>query len=100
MENEMDARSEKRLIMLMLGALDAHKCAIEAIIASHPKPDLLRDIWHQSKPEWIDDSERKNVFRSKDFQEGLVQALSAFSQSIDTAEEISRPGDQAAPGKP
>ncbi|MGH8052520.1 MAG: hypothetical protein ACREP4_01120 [Stenotrophomonas sp.] len=100
MENEIDARAQQRLIMLMLGAMDAHKCAIEAIIASHPRPDWLRDTWHQSKPEWIDDSERKNVFRSKDFQEGFVQALSAFSQSIDTAEEISRPDGQVGPGKP
>lgn len=96
----MEKSAQERLLMLMLGALDAHKCAIEAIIATHPMPDALHGVWHRSKPEWIDDSERKNVFRSKDFQEGFVQALSAFSQSIDTAEEISRPGGPALPPPP
>ena len=95
-----DSRAQEGLLMLMLGALDAHKCAIEAIIASHPRPDVLRGIWHQTKPEWIDDSERKNVFRSKDFQEGFVNALGAFSQSIDQSEAISRPGGPEAPSKP
>ncbi len=93
-------RAQERLLMLMLGALDAHKCAIEAIIASHPRPDELRGTWHRSKPEWIDDSERKNVFGSKDFQEGFVNALGAFSQSIDRAEARSRPDGPATPGTP
>lgn len=95
-----DSRAQERLLMLMLGALDAHKCAIEAIIASHPRPDVLRDIWHQSKPEWIDGSEPKNVFRSQDFQEGFVNALGAFSQSIDQAEAVSRPDGPGSPRKP
>lgn len=96
----MDSRAQERLMMLMLGALDAHKCAIEAIIATHPRPEMLHGVWHRSKPEWIDASEQKNVFRSSDFQEGFVQALSAFSQSIDTAEEITRPDGPTGPSKP
>lgn len=96
----MEKKAQERLLLLMIGALDAHKCAIEAIIATHPRPDWLHGVWHRSKPEWIDDSERKNVFRSRDFQEGFVQALSAFSQSIDEAEARSRPDGPTTPNTP
>lgn len=95
METELDARAQKRLLMMMYGAIDAHKAAIETIIASHPRPDLLRAVWHRSKPEWIDNCEQRNIFRSEDFREGFVQTLSSFSKSIDAADDLFRPEGQA-----
>lgn len=98
-ETDMDTKEQERLLLLLAGIVDAQKHAIEAIIASHPRIDLLHGIWHRSKPQWIDASEQRNAFRSEDFQQGFVRELAAFSLVIDETEQLTRPlpGDGPSP---
>lgn len=84
-----------RLVNSILGENKAFRLVLTTLIASHPRPDLVQSIWNHSKPEWIDQMEAENAFKHEDYQTAFLRTLSAFTQSIDEAELVTRPNPPA-----
>jgi hypothetical protein len=88
---ELTPAQLSRLINMLMGELEACRSVISTLIASHPHPDLLQSIWNQSKAEWVDEMDGRNVMRHPDYQTAFIQTLSAFSRTIDESELVTRP---------
>lgn len=72
------------LLLRLAGAMKANNQLLSVLIATHPKPELLRDLWHASKPEWIDEQSAKLPFQhSPDYRDGLLERLSVLTGEID-----------------
>lgn len=72
------------LLLRLAGSMKANNQLLSALIATHPEPELLRELWHASKPEWIDEqSEMLHFQHSLDYRAGLLERLSSISGEID-----------------
>ncbi len=72
------------LVLRLAGTTKANNQLLSVLIASHPQPELLRAMWHASKPEWIDEmSERPSFQASTPYRQGLLERLKSLSIEID-----------------
>lgn len=58
---------------------------LSAVIASHPRPDLLRAEWQQRLPQWIDRDVDDGSMEFAEYGETTRELLSKLSQEIDLA---------------
>ena len=91
--NNLSNEHLTRMVNSLMGEVAACRLVITTLVASHSSPDLVQRIWNQSKPEWVDGMDDKNVFRHPEYRIAYIQTLSAFSQSVDEAELVSRPDE-------
>lgn len=79
----MDPNDPMRAALTLMGEVVATKQLLAVLIASHPDRELLRDMWHQSKPEWIDEQSESALFRFDDYKKGFLEAMTWMTGVID-----------------
>lgn len=79
----LDAATQKLVeFMAMSGAM--RQC-LTALIASHPRPDLLRTEWQTRLPQWIDRDVDDGSMENQEYGETTRELLAQISQEIDLA---------------
>jgi hypothetical protein len=75
------------LLNVLFAEAAVSRHAVSALIATHPEPDILRLVWQQSMPTWIEQIDEVNLLKSGDFREQYTHTLGNLSQEIDEAVE-------------
>jgi len=90
---EMDSEQLSRLASVLAANAKANEALLSVLIATHPEPDVLRHVWQQSKPGWIDEEHELTFFQHGPYMEAFLARLAGLTGEIDgVAERFSRGG--------
>lgn len=87
MDMEMTAEQLTRMAGILAATSRANSALLSALIATHPEPDVLRHVWQQSKPEWIEDEGELTFFQYGHYKSAFLARLGAISLEIEAAAE-------------
>ncbi len=90
---EMDTATLTRLASVLAATAKANEALLSVLIATHPEPDLLRHVWDQSKPDWIDDQHETLFAQHAPYMQAFLARLAGISGEIDGAAGQFRQGD-------
>jgi hypothetical protein len=71
------------LIGALMGESRALRCVLATLISTHPDPELLRQTWNISKPQWVDKDSMDPRSEIPGFMDGYLMTLGAFAESIE-----------------
>jgi hypothetical protein len=82
-------RMQHGAISTLLGQMLAMDAVVTTLIATHPDPELLRDVWLQLKPELVDGHLEGNpaMYADERFRETFHGELARYKQGIHMAAE-------------
>lgn len=98
--SEFTPAQTQRMVCMLAGEMTAMRTLVATLIASHPRPDLVRKLWDSSKPDWVDLQVEQKIFSLPDFKEAYLKTMGAMSQSIEEAESIHGLGGPSAAAQP
>jgi hypothetical protein len=73
-----------------IATLSAQQLAMRALIATHPEPGRLHDVWQANKPQWVEAEMVAPHFQVEDFRETFLDVLGQLTRDIEAASAARR----------
>lgn len=82
---ELTSENLTRAISVLTGTAKAIEAAVSALIATHPEPEALQELWQHLKPGLIEQEHEQVMFQDGIYMQSFLICLASLSGEIDAA---------------